>query len=62
MNSPITRIKFDVENEDHRKACYDLKFNRKWPMHFILEDEYDNVVQMVNDKLLQYYLKKEFSK
>lgn len=48
----INPVPFDVNNEEHRKAWATFFVSGKWTMHFILEQPWDSIPQMVQDKVL----------
>lgn len=50
---------FEPSNIEHRKAYIKFLHDNSWsklPYTFTLEAEYSDVISMVNDKLLKYYL------
>jgi hypothetical protein len=54
---------FDVNNKSHRQSYYDFMTNHSWkncPYSFIIEEPYKDLPTMIHDKLLSYYLTKEF--
>ena len=58
------RIVFDPSNKEHRKAYCNFKQNGTWNgMNiFILEREYATIPDMIKDKMVTYYMEKEFNK
>lgn len=45
-------VVFDPDNPEHRKAWATFYVSGKWTMHFILEQPWDSVPQMIQDKML----------
>lgn len=63
MNRPI--VKFDAANRDHRRYYYDSLKRQGWgdcPVRFALDHEYSDMTTMVQRRLLQYYVEREFGK
>jgi hypothetical protein len=56
-------IQFDVENQGHRLAFANFLRNRAWgdSPRFYLEEGYSCIPEMIKDKLLHYYINKEFN-
>ena len=55
---------FDVKNKIHRQSYYDFMTTNSWKncqYTFIIEEPYKDLPTMIHDKLLSYYLQREFS-
>lgn len=54
-------VHFDATNKEHRKMFAAFRASGKWPSkdRFLLEKEYNNVPHMINQKLLDYYIKND---
>jgi hypothetical protein len=55
---------FDPANKDHRR--WFAKFNKhlSWggcPVRFVIDDDHGDLVTMIQRKLIQYYVDKEFA-
>lgn len=48
----INPVQFDVDNPLHMQAWATFYTSGKWTMHFILEQPWDMVPQMIQDKVL----------
>jgi hypothetical protein len=60
---PMARVTFDPANKQHRKIFSDFVSNgNKWSGNniFILEEEYGSVPDMIRDKMIRYYMGREF--
>lgn len=57
-------VQFNASNTEHRFAFTNFLRNKKWgdSPRFYLEEGYSCVPEMIKDKLLQYYINKEFNK
>ena len=58
-------VVFDAHNKDHRR--WFAEFNRRaaWgncPVRFVVDDENGDLVTMIQRKLIEYYVHKEFGK
>jgi hypothetical protein len=56
-------VVFDPENKDHRTWFADFNRSTKWgncPVRFVVEDDNGNLVSMIQRRLIQYYVNKEF--
>lgn len=54
--------KFDPKNVKHRKMIQQFNDERSWgklPVTFVLEPEYSDLVTMVQDKMLKFYMAKD---
>jgi hypothetical protein len=54
---------FDVHNKDHRRYAFEFIRTKSWknsPVMFYVDNEYHDVVSMINDRLLNYYYQKDF--
>lgn len=58
-------VVFDPTNKSHRAHYAKFQETRSWahcPLRFIVDEDQDNLVAMVQHKLAGYYLQKEFGK
>jgi hypothetical protein len=58
-------VVFDPTNKDHRKWFSYFNELRSWghcPVRFIIEDDHGDLITMIQRKLIQYYVDKEFKK
>jgi hypothetical protein len=58
-------VVFDAHNKDHRR--WFAEFNRRaaWgncPVRFVVDDENGDLVTMIQRKLIEYYVHREFGK
>jgi hypothetical protein len=56
-------VVFDPENKDHRTWFADFNRCAKWgncPVRFLIEDDNGDLVTMIQRRLIQYYVNKEF--
>jgi hypothetical protein len=57
-------VNFDANNVEHRKHFKTFFIQHKWhnkSPRFILENPFLDVPTMIQNKLMQYYLKQEFT-
>ena len=57
-------VMFDAEKEEHRFQAAEFLRTDRWgncPLRFYLEPGYNNLVDMMENKLTAYYLSREFS-
>jgi hypothetical protein len=57
-------IRFDVNNPEHRKDFVSFRETKslgKCKNRYTLEGNYGDVVSMMTDKIINYYIHKEFS-
>lgn len=58
-------VVFDPTNKNHRRWFADFIKNRSWgkcPVRFVIENDYGDLVSMIQRKLIEYYVDKEFNK
>ena len=56
-------VSFDANNVEHRKYFKTFFIQHKWDKEsprFILENPFLDIPTMIKNKLMEYYLKKEF--
>lgn len=56
---------FDPANREHRLAYLNFLKDKSWKTskyRFILEDDHHDVPYSINNKLIEYYMGREFSK
>lgn len=56
---------FDVGNRDHRRWYYEFVEHGTWgrcPYRFVVPEPHDNLVNMIQRKLVEYYVNREFTK
>jgi hypothetical protein len=61
----IAPVNFDVNNKKHREAFHIFLKDNTWSKtrtRFILEHPFVDIPSMIHNKLLNYYLTKEFNK
>ena len=54
---------FDAGNKDHRRWFAHFNENRSWahcPVRFVVDDDQGDLITMVQRRLIQYYVDKEF--
>lgn len=64
--TPLKRpvVQFEVGNKEHREIFVSFLNDRSWaksPILFQLEDTYYDVVTMITEKMLHYYIKQDFN-
>jgi len=58
-------VAFDASNKQHRKWFAEFNRTRTWgtcPVRFIVPDDYGDVVTLIQQKLITYYVNREFGK
>ena len=58
-------VSFDPSNKEHRKYFAQFQFFGTWghsPVRFIVADDHGDLVTMIQRKLIEYYVDKEFGK
>lgn len=58
---PLTA--FDASNKDHRRFFYEFTQKGTWgrcPYRFIVPDDHGNLVTMIQRKLIEHYVNREF--
>jgi hypothetical protein len=58
-------VAFDASNKQHRKWFAEFNRARTWgtcPVRFIVPDDYGDVVTLIQQKLITYYVDREFGK
>lgn len=56
-------VTFDASNFEHRRAYADFLKNRTWgkcPYRFLVEAEYNDLISMIQQKLVDHYTNVEF--
>lgn len=56
-------VVFDVNNKDHRRWFADFNKSRSWthcPVRFVIDDDQGDLITMIQRKLIQFYVDKEF--
>ena len=56
-------VVFDPENKNHRTWFAEFNDSSKWgncPVRFLIEDDNGDLVTMIQRRLIQYYVTKEF--
>jgi hypothetical protein len=56
-------VVFDADNKDHRTWFAEFSKNRTWsrcPVRFVIAEEHGDLVTLIQRKLIQYYVNKEF--
>ena len=54
---------FDPANKDHRTWFAEFNASARWgscPVRFVVEDDNGDLVTMIQRRLIQYYVNKEF--
>jgi len=62
-NRPYTA--FDPTNRDHRRWYHEFVKHRTWgrcPYRFIVPDDHGNLITMIQRKLIEYYVYREFKR
>lgn len=62
-NRPYTA--FDPTNRDHRRWYHEFVKHRTWgrcPYRFIVPDDHGNLITMIQRKLVEYYVYREFKR
>jgi hypothetical protein len=57
-------VVFEPANKDHRKWFAEFNRSSKWgdcPVRFVVEDDNGDLVTMIQRRLIQYYVSREFS-
>ena len=57
-------VVFDSSNKDHRKWFAEFNRSAKWgncPVRFVVEDDNGDLVTMIQRRLIQYYVSREFA-
>jgi len=56
-------VVFDPNNKDHRRWFAEFNRDSSWkacPVRFVIDDDNGDLVTMIQRKLIQYYVDKEF--
>jgi len=56
-------VVFDPTNKDHRRWFAEFNRDSSWkacPVRFVIDDDNGDLVTMIQRKLIQYYVDKEF--
>lgn len=54
---------FDASNKDHRRWFAEFNKNCSWahcPVRFVVDDDQGDLITMIQRRLIQYYVDKEF--
>ena len=57
-------VVFDPSNREHRRWFAEFNRSAKWgncPVRFVVEDDNGDLVTMIQRRLIQYYVGREFS-
>lgn len=57
-------VVFDPANKDHRKWFAEFNRSARWgscPVRFVVEDDNGDLVTMIQRRLIQYYVSREFA-
>lgn len=57
-------VPFDATNKNHRKWFSDFQKNKTWgkcPVRFIITDDAGDLLTMIQQRLIRYYVDKEFT-
>jgi len=57
-------VVFEPANKDHRKWFAEFNRSSKWgdcPVRFVVEDDNGDLVTMIQRRLIQYYVSREFT-
>jgi len=57
-------VVFDPANKDHRKWFAEFNRSAKWgdcPVRFVIDNENGDLVTMIQRRLIQYYVGREFA-
>lgn len=60
-----TLVAFDAKNKEHRKWFHEFQINRSWsacPVRFIIPDEDGDLITLIQRKLIDFYVSREFGK
>lgn len=58
-----TFVVFDAHNKEHRRWFADFNKNRTWahcPVRFVVDDDQGDLLTMIQRRLIQYYVDREF--
>ena len=56
-------VAFDVDNRDHRRWFANFTRERSWgscPVRFVVNDDNGDLISLIQRKLIQYYVDREF--
>jgi len=65
MMSGRPYVVFDATNDEHRRWFAEYNSHRAWgqcPVRFVIDDENGDLITMIQRRLIQYYVEKEFGK
>lgn len=54
---------FDATNKEHRRWFAEFNTNRTWakcPVRFVIDDDQGDLITMIQRRLIQYYVDREF--
>jgi len=58
-------VAFDATNKDHRKYFAEFQRMKTWgrcPVRFIVADDHGDLVTMIQRRLIEHYVSREFGK
>jgi len=58
-------VAFDPSSKDHRKWFADFQRNKTWakcPVRFVIPDDQGDLVSLIQQRLVAFYVSKEFGK
>ncbi len=58
-------VAFDAANRDHRRWYHEFVRHGTWgrcPYRFIVPDDHGNLVTIIQRRLVEYYVQREFKK
>lgn len=58
-------VAFDESNKQHRRWYFEFVKHQTWgkcPVRFIVADDHGDLLQMIQQRLNQYYTEREFGK
>ena len=58
-------VVFDAKNKDHRRWFADFQRKSSWgqcPVRFVVDDDNGDLITMIQRRLIQFYVEKEFGK
>jgi hypothetical protein len=56
-------VVFNAANKDHRRWFAEFNINRTWahcPVRFVVDEDHGDLVTMIQRRLIQYYVDREF--
>lgn len=58
-------VAFDAKNKQHRRWFAEYQQRRAWghcPVRFIVPDEHGNLIELIQNALLRFYMEREFGR